>query len=295
MISLAAISLTPSAREWLSATTTARVLNSFDRACNLINQNNDILALVASERGLTPFAMVVASEERFPFRAVTESSIVRIESRRFSVGPLQITIDTPRLWNPIPDWAAVRQMFADHFELPEALPATALEVSPAGSLLELFLSPERRTASAPMLDRAAQGANKLVAGLHAGSLEQCVAGAKMLAGAGGGLTPAGDDFIVGVLLAAWAGLFGERSEGREQMGQAIAQTAAPLTTTLSAAYLHAAARGECMIHWHDLFAALLASNESAVREALRALTSVGHTSGADALAGFLFVGVKELS
>ncbi len=307
MTSLDALSLTPSAREWFAQTTSARVLNSFDRACNLINQNNTILALVTSERGLTPFAMVVASEDRFPFRAVTESSAVTIEGNRLDVGSLRIAVGRARWWNPIPEWAAVRRLFADNAELPEALLATALDVAPEGSLLELC--PHPGPACAPrsgrgwrkasgggvrqaLLARARQGATELVSGLQLGSLAQCVVGAKMLAGVGGGLTPAGDDFIVGVLLAARAGLCGE---GREQLGPAIAEAAAPATTALSAAYLRAAARGECISPWHDLFAALMQLDEYAIYESVRALTSIGHTSGADALAGFLFIHTKELS
>ena len=283
-MTLAALSITPSAREWLSTTTIARVLNSFDRACTLINQNNDILALVTSERGLTPFAMVLASEERFPFQAVTDSSVVKVEGEHLRVGPLQIVIDAPRLWNPTPDWTAVRQLFADQVELPEVLLAMALEVAPAGSLLGLFDSSWLRVAS-PMLERAWRGAAELVNGLRAESLEQSITGTRRLAGLGGGLTPAGDDFIVGVLLASWAGLYGE---GRERLGAAIAAAAASATTLLSAAYLRSAARGECMAYWHTLFDSLVRPEAEAARVAIRSLMSVGHTSGADAFAGFVF-------
>ena len=137
-----------------------------------------------------------------------------------------------------------------------------------------------------LLDRAQRGAAQLVRGLLAGSTEPCLAGAKVLAGLGGGLTPAGDDFIVGVLLATWAGLYGS---GAEALCQPIVAAAAPLTTTLSAAYLRAAARGECMAQWHAFFEALLRSEAQAMRAAIRALMATGHTSGADALAGFLAV------
>jgi hypothetical protein len=283
-MTLAALVLTPSAREWLSTTKTARVLNSFDRACNLINQNNAILALVTSERGLTPFAMIVASEDRFPFQALAESSAVKVEADHLSVGSLQISMDAPRLWDPTPDWAAVRRLFADHAELPNVLLTLALEVAPAGSLLDLVTSSRLRPTSA-MLERAWRGAVELDHGLRVGSLGQSIAGAQRLAGLGGGLTPAGDDFIVGVLLAGWAGLYGE---GRERLGAAIVEAAAPATTLLSAAYLRSAVRGECTAHWHELFNSLLRSDAEVARGAIGSLMSVGHTSGADAFAGFVF-------
>jgi len=109
-----------------------------------------------------------------------------------------------------------------------------------------------------------------------------------LAGLGGGLTPAGDDFILGALLAAWAGLYGPSAPA---LAAGVAKAAAAATTTLSAAYVRAAARGECSAYWHRLFAALLQPQTGEAPAALAALLAVGHTSGADALAGFLAAGL----
>jgi phosphohistidine swiveling domain-containing protein len=288
---LRALCLTPSAREWLAHTTAARVLNSFERACNLINQEDEILALVTSERGLTPFALVVASEAGSPFRGVSAASRVRVRPDGLSVDSLYINIESAGLWDPVPDWPALRPLLAGNPALLEALTVTALEVTVRGSLLELYrLRPVLRSGGGRgsldqvLLERVRRGGTELVNGFLAGSPEHCLVGARLLAGSGGGLTPAGDDFMVGVLLGVWAGLFGE---GREQLGRSMVRTAAPLTTTLSAAYLRAAARGECAQHWHALFRALLASDASAIHVAVQALTTIGHTSGADALAGFL--------
>jgi hypothetical protein len=120
--------------------------------------------------------------------------------------------------------------------------------------------------------------------MAAGHAEQAQLGAARLAGLGGGLTPAGADLVVGVCLAAWAGLFGA---GTAALCPGLAATVAAQTTTLSAAYVTAAARGECAHHWHQLFDALTDRSDSALRAATRSLLAVGHTSGADALAGFI--------
>jgi hypothetical protein len=127
---------------------------------------------------------------------------------------------------------------------------------------------------------------RLVAGVARREVSDATAGAQTLAGLGGGLTPAGDDFIVGVLLAAWAGLY---APGAHMLAPSLAEAAAARTTTLSAAYLRAAAQGECIAHWHALFAALVQADGAALPAAVSALVSIGHTSGADALAGFLAV------
>jgi hypothetical protein len=161
-----------------------------------------------------------------------------------------------------------------------------------GSLLELFVpAAPAALLSAAVASRARPAAQALVQGLVTADASLAVQGALGLAGLGGGLTPAGDDFIVGALLAVWAGLYGP---GLELLTAAVADAAAERTTTLSGAYLRAAARGECSARWHALFKALLATEHAASRRALEALLAVGHTSGGDGLAGFLalhFAGV----
>jgi len=284
MMTLPALALAPAALAWLRQTNMARVLNSFDRACNLVNSNGEVLAVVTSQRGLTPFAVVVASGQPSPFRVVTEASEVQVQPGRLRVGPYRIDTTAARLWDPTPDWPALRRLFAGSARLDE-LAALAAGQGPAGSMLELFEPAGQAQALLPTVSRRArQGAVDLVTGMQSGAAETAMAGAGRLAGLGGGLTPAGDDFVLGVLLAAWAGLYGARAE--RQAG-AIAEAAAPRTTTLSAAYLRAAARGECSAYWHALFAALLKPDAAELRQALSALLAVGHTSGADALAGFL--------
>ena len=51
--------------------------------------------------------------------------------------------------------------------------------------------------------------------------------------------------------------------GAERQAAQIAEAAAPRTTTLSAAYLRAAARGECSAYWHSTFEALLKADAAA--------------------------------
>jgi hypothetical protein len=51
--------------------------------------------------------------------------------------------------------------------------------------------------------------------------------------------------------------------------------------------LRAAARGEAGELWHRFVAALIANDQSSMLDAVRRIVRVGHTSGADALAGFI--------
>jgi hypothetical protein len=113
-------------------------------------------------------------------------------------------------------------------------------------------------------------------------------GARQLAGLGGGLTPAGDDFLAGLMLGAWL-IHPQPSS----LCQVLIRAAVPHTTVLSGAMLRAAARGEFSAHWHELLAALAAGGTSRIARATRRALAHGATSGGDALAGFLWAGACQ--
>jgi len=98
-----------------------------------------------------------------------------------------------------------------------------------------------------------------------------------LIGLGPGLTPAGDDFVGGAMIAL-------RIAGNAALADRIAAWALPLAKTktnrISRAHLECAATGEGHEALHDLL-------ESFDEKHLDRLARVGHTSGLDAAAGAL--------
>lgn len=283
---LTALSLTPSARDWLVETTEAQVLSTHERACNLINQRRNVLSLVTTERGLTPFAIMVTGQAKRPFETVTTGDLVQVSAAALKIGELVVRLATLTLWNPLPDWPMLRKMFQNDPGRVRHLADIVMELAAPTSLLDLFRresTPHAEMENA-LLARVSGGAVELLTGLSLGQGERAEAGAKRLAGAGPGVTPAGDDFLVGLCLAAWSGLLPETR--LDQVASAL-EAACPLTTPLSAAYLRSAKRGECIAAWHTLFAALLLSDVEVVRMATKSLMSVGHSSGSDGLAGYL--------
>ncbi|MBN1965432.1 MAG: DUF2877 domain-containing protein, partial [Anaerolineae bacterium] len=189
-------------------------------------------------------------------------------------------------WDPRPPWSeihAAQKRVKQH--VPRLLDVLH-ELAPAGSLADLLI--ERCTPGSSVEEstlRIAQAATKRVlAGLQSGDTNLCLQGAVALAGLGGGLTPSGDDWLVGCMLAAWIMLPHSRAES---LASLLGRAAARRTTPLSAAWLRTAARGECGIRWHRLFHALSADDPAVVMEAARSIIQQGHTSGSDALAGFV--------
>ena len=72
-------------------------------------------------------------------------------------------------------------------------------------------------------------------------MPNCLTCTRKLAGLGAGLTPAGDDFILGAVLAAW--IIHPQEEARV-LAEELTKTAAVLTTSLSATWLRSAGKGQ---------------------------------------------------
>lgn len=274
---------------------TGRVLAVFERACNLITPDSSLVALVLPQVGDGPLNIVV--EGKPGDLAVESGTSAWLEGRRLRVGGLEVALEKAVVWEPRPDWDSLRahrEAFTDRLPLLQAL---ALHHTPAGSLLVLTSdqgqagSPTHLakvssfgSASDTLFAVARKAAEALVAGWE-GDPVRLQAGAAQLAGLGGGLTPAGDDFLAGVMLWGWLAHPTPRT-----LCRLLYEAAAPRTTTLSAAFLRAAARGEFSAPWHRLLDALRGGAEvSELDQAVQEVLSHGSTSGADTLAGLLWI------
>lgn len=285
---------TTAVSDWLAQTTTARILHCFPQACNLVNQRGEVLAVTAPALGRGPFTLVVALPDgRFPGWLSPETAMILRENTLFFL---------PVTRNPFPDFRAHGLPLTDYGLRPQDALGIDTETAVSWPPRPRWEKLNRRGVgeALPVLQRALarravngpgamwkRPAEQLVQGLAAGDVAQCRAAVRHLAGLGLGLTPAGDDFLLGVLLGLWAAGPGEQDR---EWGEMLVETAVPRTTTLSAAWLRAAARGESGEHWHELVKALVQGSETAVRAAAAKILGIGETSGAAALAGFTVVG-----
>jgi hypothetical protein len=280
----------------------ASVLAVFDRACHLVTPGGDAIALVLPHIGDGPLNIVIEGQAH-AFSAVERGTSASLQDRHLCLGDLSIALDGAAVWEPCPDWSALRvhrAAITGHLPLLHAL---ALEQAPAGSLLHLTAQ-KREAGCQPAPPMTADGFTQALASTLSqatvsltagwrGDHTNLVAGAAQLAGLGTGLTPAGDDFLAGLMTWAWLAHPTPRSFCR-----ALLDATAPRTTVLSAAFLQAAAGGECSIAWHRLLAGLSDTQKTlgvpeALRVSLQGVLSHGHTSGADMLAGFLSLARPE--
>ena len=282
---------------------TAHVLAIFDYACDLVTHGGDLVALVTPHIGNGPFNIVIDATARI-FAGIERDEPVTLKGRRLWIGELGVDLRQAVIWEPRPDWRALR---AQHVAIASRLPLLrdlCLRHALDGSLLALLKElPLFKPEPLPHLSKPAlaearpqfgipnvlPAANEAAEALRLGWVgdhEHLRRGGAGLAGLGGGLTPAGDDFLAGAMLWAW---LAHPAPG--PLCQTLVEVAAPRTTILSAAWLQAAARGECSASWHALLEGLSEGTEAQIAPAAQEVLTHGATSGADSLAGFLYMGL----
>ena len=247
--------IAPAAVRWLETSTAVSILHIFDRACNLVNERGEVLSLVAPSLGAGPFAVVMNGNEcsRMFTKYISINSSIVFSPDAITFADVQIDLKTAVLWQPIPSWRAVP------LELWQAIAAAY----PAPS--DAFRPPLVRYPAFCPLPTA------------------------LITGLGAGLTPEGDDYLMGALYALWA-----MGRADARLMEVVLQTAVSRTTTLSLAWLRAAAMGEASAVWHELVGAALAGDEEGVETAVFRILATGASSGAAAWAGFIDVICENL-
>ena len=266
-----------------------RLHSVFRRVCIIRCDNDSLVAVVAPEAGNGPLNVVL---ERMPagWQNLQPGTAVRFDEKRMRIGGVSVSLDGALIWEPCPNWGRLRAGAVQLLRRAEPLANWAQEHAPGGSLLSLLREPLRadEVAESVVHARALAGAEAIWAGWQ-GDEAQLRTGTAQLAGLGCGLTPSGDDFALGTMLCAWLA-----HTNPVWYCRLVVEAAAGRTTMLSAAFLGAAASGECGAAWHRLLEALERGSDDQLTAAAAAVLSYGHTSGADALAGFLWMARRVL-
>jgi hypothetical protein len=304
---------------------TGHVLASFEHVCDLVTDAGEVVALVWSGIGDGPLNIVLAQGPggnlpvgtRFavtgegevvrsepvivdPISPATRSQIkmrsphpgVKASAGRvvcgkqpaeasspgiyLAISPIVIDLSAAVPWNPQPDWDHLR---ARKQQIGAGAKAIAGILAEAGWTLTRCGLPEA------VCEQAAGGQ---------------VTSLSALVGLGPGLTPAGDDWLAGWLLAqhlSGEDLRGFRpTEGWHDLEGLIVALSVDRTTTLSRALLTCAAAGEADAAWHALLASLaeVPMTNPPICQSTKTILSHGATSGAAMLTGFC-AGVAHLS
>jgi hypothetical protein len=290
MARLAAQSITPAVRAWLRPARHARILHIFERVVNLI-AGDAVLSLVTPDIGNGPFNVVLPS---FAFtQQITMSDPVCVYPNAIHIGDLVLDLSSARTWQPYPDWHHLRRQQARLRAHAPIIRAVLQQHAPANSLAHVVVELPQPLSS--LETHSVEAARQHWDNMYQGALNLnhavCLAGTEQLVGLGSGLTPAGDDWLLGCALAAHLGL---PSPAAAALLLDTVRLAASGTGPLSACWLYAAVDGACSEYWHTLFACCLQPDSRLVYQAALDIVRQGHSSGADALAGyFALVGMSR--
>ncbi|MDH5607540.1 MAG: DUF2877 domain-containing protein [Anaerolineae bacterium] len=279
---LEAFSLSPKAKNWINASGDARLLHVFTDACNLINARGEVLSLVNPIIGNGPFSVIV--ENATSLASLDIQSSVSLNRYNIQIGEFCVDVSRASLWEASPNWEHIhahRDNICKHLPLLESLQ----KASQPSESMAVLPGPASSTSITPITRKFHENIENLIKSIQYNDFVLLADSSQNLIGLGIGLTPAGDDFLVGLMLGLQAIL----GDPAEQLCQLMVRDIQGKTTSLSAAWLHAAACGEAGEVWHDFLFALTRSDDAAVESRMRKILSIGHTSGSDALAGFLQV------
>jgi Protein of unknown function (DUF2877) len=258
----------------------AEVAAVFDRSLYL--RAGDVFICIGKlDMGNGPLTLIADAPFRLSDLAVNPGQSALISERRIRIGgSVQFTLDRFELWRT-PHWptplspdrltgAAEALARLAIIEAPREGLARQVLCSHAGGLLSRIA--RRRIASFKDWLSDALKANDAAEDV----LPRPVRG---LIGLGCGLTPSGDDFLVGAL--ALLDALAER-KAFESLGYGLTHASPALTSPLSHCFLRAAAAGYVGENLYQTVSSIVAGK---VDSAITAIRKIGHSSGWDMLTG----------
>ena len=281
------------AKDFLDAPGEAKIIGVFRRSLYVENTFGRVACI--GERGIGPGPLNALCE--FPgdvdFTQIVEpGSPAKIRDGWMQLGPrMKIDISRPVAWEPEPFPVGWNLEF-----FLENLPVLAQWIAETGPreglapLIAQVVSGEELSYEDAFQAVSWKGISSFRLWLSH-SLTQAEdlefpAIASRLVGLGPGLTPSGDDFWCGVMIALRALGF---MDILEKVSGAVLKLAEERTNKISRAHLECAAGGQGAQALHETISALGAADEARWRSALRELDKIGHSSGWDSLAGVVCV------
>jgi len=271
----------------------------FQQACNVRLESDALLTLVSSEKGNLSQGIRLGTPPKFTFLnqlQVGQPFACRGGILRISGSELSVDLRTASLWhidlkglrvdlhqrNTARAWAVAWLELGKH-RLGNGISAmiAAIPVPRQNSMA----SPRIKT----LVEMAVQTVPALIDATRNLQVDGAITAIRPLIGLGPGLTPSGDDFIVGYLAGLWSTAGSDSSRWRfmSSLGTWLSQAAAG-TNAISCTYIKSAVNGNVS----EPIATLAqrfgqAKSMDSVREATRNALQVGNTSGTDGVQGLL--------
>jgi Protein of unknown function (DUF2877) len=262
----------------------------FERSLYL-GVGDDFVCIGEPAIGNGPTTLMIAA--RVAELGLRQGQTAFISNERLTIGDLLFDFRNCATWRAPPWPAASATLLATCAEIAQRAAAESPADSLARAVFGTVDTPLARLARpriakleswlcagwAKREARAHHPSSRTIVGGHGASrLSPPYGSVHDLVGLGPGLTPSGDDFLVGALAALDALA---QTNMHAALGHAVV-AAADRTSPMSASFLRAAAAGHIGENLHMMVAAIVTGDADA---AVAAAARIGHTSGWDALAG----------
>jgi len=262
----------------------------YRQACNIEADDGMLVTLVSAGLGNLPRGVLCKAAAPMDFRTLwcVSETVERCgtELRAVRTG-FAVDLSSAAVWHCELGACAIDPGADRTIDIVSSLCTISSKLGAAGGFAPLVLGNEEPASSfdSAMRRRLERALPVLAGAIGRFDADRAVEGLAPLVGLGPGLTPAGDDFIVGLLAALWS-----RYDGRAFVAKLHGPLARLAATShpISRQFLMDALEGEVCEPLSDLAVAVsMHDHERAAAGALRVMR-FGHTSGADALTGFLF-------
>ena len=271
----------------------ATVHSVFHSAINLnLNGGKSLLTLVTSSEADLPQGIRVDTPDDFSFEIFRTGESVTCQGDILRFASSVLTIDLHGAESFSCDLSALqaditRPSVATAWRLVwQALNERQIQSNAEIIAQDLFRSDETIRAGVP------RKAGEAMRGLFAATLQFDLAAASSfnaLIGLGAGLTPSGDDLLVGYLAGLWCSVRDgpERLRFVSDLGKEINRLSHQ-TNDISQTYLYHASRGQVSSQLADLAEEICrGENSDRLFAAAKSAMHVGHTSGLDTVTGLL--------
>jgi hypothetical protein len=242
---------------------TGSVVGIYQDFCNILGNDGRMITIAIRPVGKSPFSVLIEWQDSF--MSIVAKMNVQADQYGIKVGDaIYISLDNAKTW------VSKMPQFPRTFRL--KAPSAELLFGCTHWLESTFYDSNNKYVKNKLISGAKELQNALV---NRHPIKKPVT---YLAGLGFGLTPAGDDYLLGVMASLW---LTKNTNFLEEIGYLSSQK----TTSLSAAYLMAASKGDFAECWHNLAQAVLYQDLKALRDSISELLQIGASSGRDALAG----------
>jgi hypothetical protein len=270
----------------------------FHHACNVRLEGDALLTLVSSEKTNPAQGIRLRTPPTFTFLnqfGVGQPVACRGGVLRISGSDLSIDLRTASLWHI--DLKGLR-IDLHRPDMAQAWAFAWLELLKHQNKSGIFAMiagipvPRQHPGISPiktLVERAVQTVPVLIDATCNLQADAAISAFRPLIGLGPGLTPSGDDFIVGYLAGLWSTVGSDSSRLRfmSSLGARLSQ-AADGTNAISRTYIKSAVNGNVSEPIATLAQRIgQAKNMDGVREATRTALQVGNTSGTDGVLGLL--------